>query len=245
MALQPQATLEEMIEEVLDGLGEGGEGVASAATRKQIETQLRRAQRLVRQDANWTINRIRTTQTLQAGQTEVEWPDDTEPGEISEITASKVTNPRDEWTLEPGITADDRSAWLAGNYGTETYCPYKYDFQNGMIVIGPSCSSDVTLNIAYYLSDSALRSPGSRPNCDATALVMKAEILVRNIRGGDFRTGITVLKEEFDRYIAAIKPKQGAAKKVIQPGSAWAENDPARRDSGSTQRHWMYRNRRP
>ncbi len=245
MPLRPQKSLEEMIVDVLEGIGEGGTGVASAADRSMVAGQLRRAQTLIRQEANWTINRVSTEVALPAGETAIDWPDDTGPGEIERIAAHITTNPQYEWDLVGGISTDDRSLWLNRSFSPSTFCPYKYDIRDEVIEVGPASTQDTTLRLEYLLGDEQLTDPGSRPRCDSTAVAMRAEILVRNIRGGDFREGIPLLEATLARYLDLIKPKQGGAKRAIQPGRAWADNDPARRGNLSGQRHWAFRNRRP
>lgn len=245
MALLPQRTLEQIIGEVLSAIGEGEEGVASIATRSMVEDQVRRAQTLVRQEANWTINRVSVDITLPSGDTSIDWPDDTGPGEIERVSATIATNPKDQWDIIAGITTDDRALWLMGNFPIATYTPYKYDISNGVIELGPASSVDTIIRLDYLLGDDQLVDPGSRPRCDSTAVAMKAEMLVRNIRGGEFRAGIPILMKEYKDYLDRIKPKQGGARRVIQPGSEWDVNDPARRRNLGVQRHWAFRDRRP
>lgn len=245
MALTPQPTLLEMTAAVLDAVGEGGTGVAAPGTQAMVQSLIRRAQAQVQDEAEWTISRVTTTANLPAGEMTIEWPDDSQPGNIMGITAQRATSPQFIWDLIAGISTDDRSAWInSGAASAYAYSPTKFEYLNGMIEVGPACTQDITLTITYGLGSAILVSEGDRPNCDGLAIIMQAEILFRNARGGDFRAAIPKLQADYQKRLMAQKSRQGTGKQFV-PGEAWNLTDPARRGDGRRQRHWMYRDVRP
>ena len=245
MALQPQATLEEMTADVLSAVGEGGDGVASAATEAMVQSLIRRANKQVQDDSGWTISRFTVTVNLPANETTFDWPDDSEPGNINFIKAQRASDAQYIWDLVAGITTMDRSQWLnTAALNAYSYAPSKYDFLNGVIEVGPPCVEDITLTIEAQTGPALLIDPGDRPNCDALAIVMQAEILFRNARGGDFRAAIPKLESDYRKWVITQKAKQGT-KQAFVPGRRWNLEDPARRWDDRPQRHWMWRDVRP
>jgi hypothetical protein len=251
MAFELQPTLAEIVAEVLSAIGEGGTGVATPATVTQCQTMARRAQKRLYHTAAWTINRTRFSQVLAGSSTivgtqSIDWPDQILPGHIVRIDATKVADPRQEWTLEAGITPDDRSTWNFGGFSTNTFTPYKWDTHDGLIELGPVNKADVNIIIEGDSAPSALRVENDRPGCDGEAVIRLTEILLRNSLGGDYRAGLPALQSEFLAYLEDIKPKQGSGKPIVV-GAEWAIDDPARPSNWTTtrQRHWMWRSRRP
>lgn len=246
MALTPQPTLAEMTQDVLAACGEGGTGVASASTLATVESFIRRAQKQIQDEAPWTIAYVTETVSLLAGELEIEFPDGSEPGLIHLIRAERADSPQYAWNLEAGITTDDRSLWL--NISPQTvpfYAPSRYLYINGMIEVGPASAVDINLTLQYELGAAVMVEPGDRPNCDGLAVVMQAEILFRNARGGDFRAAIPKLQADLAQRIMRQKAKQ-MAPESFTPGDNWNIADPARRGwDNARQRHWMWRDVRP
>ncbi len=251
MALPVQPTLAEITSEVLAAIAEGGTGVASANTIAQVEVMARRAQATLYQQAVWTINRVRQSVVLAGssvvtGTQTIDWPDSILPGHITRVTATRVSDPRYEWSLEAGISPEDRSVWNFGGFQPSTMTPYKWDILNGLIELGPVNKSDVNIWMQGDAAPSKLMKPDDRPGCDGEAVIRLTEILLRNAMGGDYRAGISALKDEYQTYLDSIKPRQGTARAIV-PGSVWAVDDPARPSNWVTsrQRHWLWRSRRP
>jgi hypothetical protein len=244
MALTPQSTLGEITSQILEAIGEGGDGVAAPNTISMIHSLIQRHQTLLVNECPWTINRTRIEVELAANVTILDFPDGWEPGGIGTISVRRATNPQDEWTLVAGITADDRASWISGVLSANSYSPSNYTILDGSIEVGPACSEAVTIFIEGRVGKASMVEEDDRPNCDSTALAMKAEIAYRNARGGDFRNAIPVLMNDLRDYLSQLKPKQGV-KRLIVPGSQFFANDPARRCDPMRSRHWSVRDIRP
>lgn len=245
MALTPQPTLLEMTAAVLDAVGDGGNDVANPAQVAMVKSLIRRAQAQVQDEAEWVISRFTTVVSLPAGSTSIEWPDNTEPGNIQFIRAQRADSPQFIWDLQAGISTADRSLWLsAGGLSAYAYSPIKYEYLNGVIEVGPACTQDITLTIEYGIGVATLVADDDRPNCDGLAIVLQAEILYRNARGGDFRSAIPKLQDDYRRRLMAQKARQGTSQ-TFSPGEAWDLTDPARRGDGRMQRPWWLRDSRP
>lgn len=251
MALALQPTLSEIVAEVLNALGEGGSGVASAGTTVQCQTMARRAQAKLYQEAAWVINRIRfstvlTGSTQITGTQTIDWPDNVPVGHITRVSATRVSDPRIEWQIHAGITSDDRSTWNFGGFSPSTFTPFKYDFLNGQIELGPVNEADVNIYVQADQMPSPLKVENDRASVDGEAIIRLTEILLRNAIGGEYRQAVPALMSEYSEYLDSIKPKQGSGRTIV-PGSQWAIDDPARPSNWVTtrQRHWMWRDRRP
>lgn len=245
MALPLEPTLADLTSELLTLVGQGGNGVASASMSARAEAAIRRAQKLVNLEADWTINRRRLAVALDADATEIDWPDDTLPGSIQRISAVRDSDNKYEWELAGGITPADRTSWNYGGFSTLQDVPFKYSYHDGVIEVGPASSSAVTLYVAYVVGPSDLVSPDDRPNCDGEAVLRKAEIVLRNQLGGTYREALPACIAEYERYIKLLRPRQGE-EDMIAIGSDWAFQDMARRTQrDNQQRHWAFRTRRP
>ncbi len=245
MALPLESTLADLTGELLTLVGQGGLGVASAALEARAQATIRRAQKLVNLEANWTINRRRLAIALDANATEFDWPDDTAPGYVESITARKTADNKYEWNLTGGITAEDRTSWAYGGFSTVVDVPFKYSYHDGIIEVGPASSSAVTLFMTYVLGAASMVSPGDRPNCDAEAVLLRAEIVLRNQLGGSYREAIPECEVGYQRYLGLIKVRQGEDDMLVI-GADWAFQDMARRTMrDNQQRHWAFRTRRP
>lgn len=247
MALTLQPTLAEMTGDVLSAVGEGGTGVASAATEAMVQYFIKRAQVQIQDKYPWTVAYNSLVVNLPAGDTSIEWPDDSEPGNIHTISAQRADSPQFIWDLEAGITTDDRSIWLnAAQQNAFSYAPSRYAYLNGVIELGPACTQDITLTIYYEFGPAVMVSPGDRPRCDGLSVVMQAEILFRNHRGGDFRNALPKLEADFRERIATIRSKQMTPETFVL-GDKWDVLDPARRRSNerTRQRPWWLRDVRP
>lgn len=243
MALALQPTLAEIVSEVLSAVGEGGTGVASPASQVIVKSLARRAQERLYVEARWTINRKRLGIALAADATQIEWPDDARVGSIHRVSCVRTADTDYEWTLTAGITPDDRTTWAYGSYDTTAPVPYKYDFLNDVIEVGPANSEACTIYVQYDEAPSALEADGDRPGCDGGALIRLTEILYRNHMGGDLRAGIPLLQNELTSYLARLRPRQGTSQ-GFAIGETWAADDMAR-GRVSSARHWIDRNRRP
>lgn len=244
MALSQQATLAELTSELLTLIGQGGLGVANAQLSSRAEAAIRRAQQIVNIEAAWTINRKRAAIALLAGETEYEWPDDTQPGDILRVSAVRDANDKYEWDLEAGISSADRTSWNYGGFSTLQDVPFKYDFHDGVIEVGPASAGDVTIYMLYTLGANRMVDPSDRPSCDAEAVLRKAECVLRNDLGGEYREAVAQCEREYERYLGLIKPKQGNGATMV-PGAEWAFEDMSRRSRLTEQRHWAFRTRRP
>ena len=245
MAVRQQPTLAEMTAHILEAVGEGGEGVAAPNTVAMVQALIRRNQKSLVLECPWTINRLSAEVELPAGQTEFEVPDGMDFGGFKRIAAMRADNPQDMWDLIPGITTDDRAAWLNNpSFDAASNCPYKYQFTDGMVEVGPACTQAITIRVEYESAASPLEDDGDRPQCDGTAREMRTEIAYRNARGGDLRAGIPAVAGALAIYLKELKPRQGT-KRTIQIGRKADILDPARRRGNVGQRHWAYRNVRP
>ncbi len=245
MALSPQATLGEMTTHILEAIGEGGEGVAAPNTVAMVQSLLRRHQTILVKEAPWTINRQRIPISLPAGETVIDFPDGWDADDIGLITAQRTDTPQDMWDLSPTITTDDRAAWLNASFNAISYNPYKYDFLNSQIEVGPACTDDITIYIQGHTGKASLVEEDDIPNCDSTILEMRAEVAFRNARGGDFRAALPRLIKEADDYLDDLKPKQSLGRTVVM-GQAHYELDPARKTWPlRDQRPWWLADRRP
>lgn len=245
MALSPEPTLADLTGELLTLIGQGGTGVASASMSARAEAAIRRAQKVVNLEADWTINRRRLSIALDANATEFDWPDDTAPGYIENVSAIRVSDPRYEWDLVGGITSEDRSSWNFGGLSTMQDVPFKYSLHDGVIEVGPASSSATTIYMAYVVGSANLVNPDDRPNCDGEAVLRKAEVILRNQLGGSYSDAIPACEAEYQRYLNLLRPRQGEETTMV-PGSEWAYDDMSQRSQrGNQQRHWMLRDRRP
>ncbi len=245
MALRPQATLGEMAAEILEAIGEGGEGVAAPNTVQMVKSLLKRHQTILVKEAPWTINRQRLPISLLAGETVIDFPDGWDADDIGIVSAQRASNPQDIWDLSPTITTADRSAWLNHAFNAVSYNPYKYDFLAGQIEVGPACTEDITIYIQGHTGKASLVEDDDRPNCDSTLLAMRAEVAFRNARGGDFRAAMPRLIKEADDYRDDLKPKQGLSRTVVM-GQGHYELDPARKQWPTlTARPWWLATMRP
>lgn len=245
MALALQPTLAELTGELLTLIGQGGTGVANASLNSRAEAAIRRAQILVNQEADWTINRKRVAVALAASATTFDWPDDVNPGDIIRVSAVRNSNTKYEWDLDGGIDADDRTSWAYGSFSTVQDVPFKFDFHDGTIEVGPAASSAVTIYLLYLAAPSAMSVPSDRPNCDGEAVLRKAEIVLRNALGPEYQSAVAMCEKDYERYISLIKPKQGVGGGLILGGD-WGQMDMAKRTwSHNQQRHWAFRDRRP
>lgn len=245
MALPLEPSLADLTSELLTLVGQGGNGVASAAMNSRAEGAIRRAQKVVCLEAGWTINRRRLAVALDASAITVDWPDDTAPGYIESVSAVRNSSNKYEWELQGGITPADRTSWNYGGFSTLQDVPFKYSFHDGVIEVGPASSSAVTLYIAYVVGAADLVNPDDRPNCDGEAVLRKAEVILRNQLGGSYRDALAGCEAEYRRYIDLIRPRQGE-EDTMNIGSEWAFDDMSRRNQRPTeQRHWAFRTRRP
>lgn len=245
MALSPQSTLGEMTTQVLEAIGEGGEGVAAPNTVAMVQSLLRRHQTILVKEAPWTINRQRIPISLPAGETFIDFPDGWDADDVGVISAERASNPQDQWDLDPTITTDDRSAWNNATFQAISYSPSKYDFTNGQIEVGPACTDDITIYIQGHTGKASLVEDDDIPNCDSTLLVMRAEVAFRNARGGDFRAALPRLIKEADDYLSDLKPKQGLARTIVM-GQKHYVLDPARKNAlQNVARPWWLADRRP
>lgn len=245
MALALQPTLSDLTGELLTLIGQGGTGVANAALSSRAEAAIRRAQAIINNEADWTINRKRVAIALASGATSFDWPDDVNPGDIIRISAVRDSNDKYEWDLVGGIDSEDRTSWAYGGFSTVQDVPFKFEFHDGTIEVGPAASSDVTIYLFYTVAASPMVAPGDRPNCDGEAVLRKAEIILRNQLGPEYQSAIAGCEKEYERYMDLIKPKQGASIGFITGGS-WGAEDMARRSwRQNQQRHWAFRSRRP
>lgn len=245
MALPLESTLADITGELLTLIGQGGQGIASPSLSARAEAAIRRAQKLINLEADWTINRRRLAIALASGATQFDWPDDTAPGYIEGITAVRDSNNKYEWSLSGGITAADRTSWAHGGFATVQDVPFKYSLHDGIIEVGPAASSSVTLYMAYVVGSANLVGPGDRPNCDSEAVLLRSEIILRNQLGGSYREALPDCQSAYNRYMTLITPRQGE-EDVIAVGGQWGFDDASRRTQRQTQqRHWAFRSRRP
>lgn len=245
MALALQPTLAALTAELLTLIGQGGTGVANAALNARAEASIRRAQLLVNQEADWTINRKRASVALAANATTFDWPDDVNPGDIIRVSAVRNSNLKYEWDLTGGIDSDDRTSWAYGGFSTVQDVPYKFDFHDGTIEVGPAASGAVTIYLYYTVAPSPMTVPDDRPNCDGEAVLRKAEIVLRNQLGPEYQSAVPGCTIDYNRYLDLVKHKQGATA-GFQPGGTWGSMDMARRTWRQNQsRHWAFRTRRP
>lgn len=244
MALALQPTLAELSSELLNLIGQGGTGVADPATQARARAAIRRGQAIVIQECPWTINRKRVGIALAALATTFNWPDDTEPGFIHRVSAVRSTNLLYEWDLSPGIDSDDRTSWAYGGFSTLQDTPFKYDIHDDTWEVGPACSDAVTIYLLYDVGRSVLTDDGDRPNCDGEAVLLQAEMVLRNQLGGTYREAVPLCAANYQKYMDRIKAKQGVPQTFV-PGSTWIAEDMSRRVNMNTQRHWAWRTRRP
>ena len=104
MALPVELTLDEARKEVLLGINLSDDLSASTSILPQIDSQIRRAQTLVYNDADWVPLNLSVQLPMTAGQEVYDWPDDVAPGKLDEVIAIRTdTDPNRARTLVPGI----------------------------------------------------------------------------------------------------------------------------------------------
>lgn len=181
MPLDLQKTLSEARAEVLNRVGMGAQGDQTNPAHPLIDSFIRQAQRDVYFEADWIEIHRYTDVPLIALQSEYDWPDDTEPGQI--IRMSVLNDDNREEQLVGGIRPQDRSRQ---RNLTDGGLPALFGFQDGIIELLPFPSIDwVTLKIEYIASPSDLINDTDRLSFDSELIIRMAVVFTKDHYGMD------------------------------------------------------------
>jgi hypothetical protein len=197
MSLPMTKTLGQLREQVLLRCGYATTGNQSAAVAPLVNSFLIGSERELFDEVEWLNAQRRTTVTLTADVNTVDWPDDSEPGEIQGVWVVRADNGRISEVM-PGLYLNERDDAENGESGR----PILYEFMDQAITLEPAPSSDYTsLAITYRLAPSMVQE---NDTClvDPEILIQRATFKFREYLGlpiGNVELG------NHERYLARLR----------------------------------------
>ncbi len=207
MAMPIRPTLGELRESLLRRVGLAAGGSAPANVMPVIDERIRQAERMLHTRIDFTHLWERRDVALTAGVNEYDWPDNVEVGDLRWISA--VNSDGYEARLSPGLRPIERnSAYPTPQTDPVSWSqPLIYTIQNQVIRIGPTPDESwVKLTYEYYLAPGPMVDPEERCAIDGEALLMQAEILVKQHFG---MPGIEPVAGQLTEYLKDLQGKQG------------------------------------
>lgn len=208
MSLAAPITLAEARQAVLVRVGMGIQGNQSANAYPAVDEYLRSAVRQLYVDAEWTVLQMEATIALTTDQSEVDWPDDSEPGSIVTIVA--VNTSGTEVPVEPGFRANER------RMATTSGRPVVYYFHDGSIFLKPAASADWTSLIVNYKATSGnIEEDDDIIPVDAEAAIQHATLAFKRA----WKLPVEPADEiRLQRYIEQIRANQSSGEGYVAGG---------------------------
>lgn len=213
MTMPVRPTLGELTLSLLRRCGLASGGSVPANIAPILTERLSQAQTILHSNLDMTHLWFRQEVPLVPGTTVYDWPDDIEVGDLRTVIAVHIDG--SEVPLAPGMTSLERNSAFrtVGSDGSPVIdrpeawgAPVCFTIENGAITIGPAPDDQWTaLRYEGFLSPQPFNDTTVRCAVDSEALLMKAEILVRQHFGMDTKGA----EQAFAGYIDDLRTKQG------------------------------------
>ena len=211
MAMPIRKTLGELREALLGRVGIGSVGANPAGAMPVLDERIRQAQTLLLTRFDWTALWTSTEVPLDVGVAEYDWPDGV--GDPSDLVRISVKRADDGFLheLKPiSMRPNERNAaYPYPQTDPNAFsCPLVYTIQNQVIRLGPAPDEQWTsMLMEYFLTANApLVDAGDRCACDPEALLMQAEILVKEHFGMPVGE---LMRSDLKQYLMDLQGKQG------------------------------------
>lgn len=200
MALPLNPTFGQIRNEVLLRCGYSTEGNQAAGVIPVCDSYIAGAEKQLFLESEWLKAEKRLEIELTEDVNVVDWPDETEPGEIISITVIKVDDEgvSHRYPMEPGARLQERDV------STESGMPAVYEYKDEVIYIYPPPSADYTILEVDYRAAPSLVNENDRTIVDGELLTQLAVFQMKEYLG--LPIGPVELRNH-ERYLARVRAK--------------------------------------
>lgn len=223
MALAPIPTLGEIRQAVMVRCGLATTGTLPQDSQQLLDELIRSAQRQLYHRSFWLRQRIRSDITLVEDQALYDWPEETPPDSIVEVTVIRADDDQ-EFPLVPGIRYDERN-----DAARASGCPTQFEWIDGQLQIYPAPDAEWSdLRVTSYGALPAFVADTERAVVDGESLIMLAELMVKEHYE---MPGTKRLEYAFEQYLSNFLSRNSEKTGVsLSPGRQPAALRPHRKN---------------
>ncbi len=178
MALPLTMTLGQLRDEVLKRCGYSTDGNQSAAVTPMVDSMIAGSEREIFSEFQWLNAMKRLSIPIEEDEAVVDWPDESEPGEITDMWVVKASNGELSQVM-PGILLNERDTADNGESGQ----PLLYEFMDQAITLKPAPSADFTEIVVTYKLRPSLVEEEDYCLVDAELLIQHAVMKFKEYLG--------------------------------------------------------------
>jgi hypothetical protein len=172
MTLPLEKTLGEVRENVMIRGGIAESAAHNANLQRVVDSFIRDAHHYYYSNNAFPFNKGRASLTLSEGVQEYDWPDDVEPGSISEVRLAGTG--ATSYKLYPMPSPSEREAVYANGAAGK---PRYYEYMDGGITVYPAPSSAyTTIDFIYQPRETQLVADSDRLQVDSNLVMLRATI---------------------------------------------------------------------